>query len=162
MNKVLIGVGVIVLAVLAAAGGFWGGMTYQANQSSQVQTAFFNERGGGPPQFQNGDRSQIPGAGQTRFGGQGGGTNGQVKSLDGDLLQVSTAQDVTTVSLTAETVITKSTTGIADDLQPGTRVLVIGEKNQDGVLVATSIRILDDGAFPGFAGPPTGATPAAP
>ena len=44
-KNILIIVGVVLLAALAGAGGFWGGMAYQVNQDSQAQARFFEQRG---------------------------------------------------------------------------------------------------------------------
>lgn len=72
---------------------------------------------------------------------------GQVKSIDGDVLQISTAQDVTTVNLTGDTIILKSVEGIQSDLQTGTRVLVVGERDDQGNITASQITI-ESGEIP--------------
>ena len=50
MKKVWIILGAVVLAVIIAAGSFYGGMAYQRNQVSQIQASFFASRGGVPRQ----------------------------------------------------------------------------------------------------------------
>jgi len=144
MKKVLIVVGVIVVAALLSGVSFWGGMTYQSKQVENVRTNFLNARGGKLP----GD-GQFPADGQVPndFQGQGfrgGGTMGEVKSIEGNVLTVSTAQDVTTVNLSDTTQIVKSVEGTTSDLQPGVRVMVTGEQDNDGNITASQITILNN------------------
>ncbi|OGO25658.1 MAG: hypothetical protein A2136_01655 [Chloroflexi bacterium RBG_16_54_11] len=150
-------VGTALLAVLAGAGGFWGGMAYQTSQDSQAQARFFEQRGGLPPdgqvpggQFQEGLQVQGGGLGssdQALGVFQGGGVMGLVKSFEGNVLTLSTAQDVTTVNLSGDTTIIKSVEGTTNDLQPGMRVLIAGEKDEDGNILASRITIVDDDAL---------------
>jgi hypothetical protein len=154
-KNILIIVGVIVLVLVVGAGGFWGGMTYQNNQNNQSQARFFQQRGGFPAggdvtggSFEiNG--TPMPGGGpmtfdQSQGNFRGGGTMGQVKSMDGNVLQLSTAQDVTTVNLTGDTIIIKSVEGTVSELQPGTRVMVVGERDDQGNITASQITIESD------------------
>ena len=152
MKKVLIIVGAVVAAVALSAGSFVGGMAYQRNQVSQIQANFFRSRGLNPnDQNPNGSGFNGSGANGTNpnAGGQrgffGGGVNGQVKSLDGNVLMVSTPQNVTTVNLTNSTRIEKSTTGSTADLQPGEQVLVTGQRDANGNVTATQVLILNNG-----------------
>ena len=154
-KNILIIVGVIVLVLLVGAGGFWGGMTYQNNQNNQAQARFFEQRGGFPAggDVTGGsfgiDGTPLPGGGPLTFDQspgnfRGGGTMGQVKSMDGNVLQLSTAQDVTTVNLTGDTIIIKSVEGTVSELQPGTRVMVVGERDDQGNITASQITIESD------------------
>jgi Domain of unknown function (DUF5666) len=146
MKNVLIIIGAIVLAIVIAGGSFYGGMAYQRNQEAQVRASFFASRGGNGGQFQGG---QFSGGTPSANGGQrqggfgfGGGTVGQVKSIDGSVLMLSTAQNVTTVNLTPTTRIEKYTSGSTSDLQPGERVTVSGERDSNGNITATQIMII--------------------
>jgi hypothetical protein len=65
-----------------------------------------------------------------------------VKSVDGNNLTLSTAQDVTEVRLSDSTQIEKQAEGSLADLQPGTRIIVIGEEDSDGVIDAVRVTIL--------------------
>ncbi len=67
---------------------------------------------------------------------------GQVKSLDGTTLSLSTARDVTTVLLNDSTVVQQSTTAAVSDLQAGQQVLVTGSRDSSGKLTASQILIL--------------------
>jgi hypothetical protein len=136
MKKIMIIVGAVVIAGVLAAGSFFGGMTYQSNRINQVRTNFADSRfpaSGG--QFPNG--AQDPG-----FLG-GGGTTGQVKSIEGNVLTVSTAQNVTTVNLSASTQIQKSEPAATSDLQPGVRVMVTGQQDTKGNITASQVMILN-------------------
>jgi uncharacterized membrane protein YqiK len=160
-KTILIIVGVVVLVLLAGAGGFWGGTAYQANQERQAQSRFFEQRGGVPPEGQI-TGGQFPGDMQSQGvnpddfspvqGFQRGGTMGQVKSIDGNVLTISTAQDVTTVNLTDATIILKSVEGTTSDLQSGVRVMITGEKDDNGNITASQITILNDGSLAAPAG----------
>jgi len=154
-KKILIITGVILFVILVGAGGFWVGMTYKATQNSQAQASFFEQRGGSPSTGQFPSDGQIPegmqfqGAGPGSFDQaqgffRGGGTMGQVKSIEGDVLTLSTAQDVTTVNLADNTTIIKSIEGSTSDLQPGVRVVVSGEANDEGNITANQITILNN------------------
>lgn len=153
MKKIWMIAGGILLALIVGAGGFWGGMTYQSNQVSQAQANFINARGGraGSGVFSPAD-GQLPGdlpreAGQ--FPGDGpavfgiGGTTGQVKTVDGNTITISTAEDVTTVNLSDATVVQKIETGDITDVNPGMRVMVTGQRDDHGNITASQVTILD-------------------
>ena len=145
MKKLFIIIGIIAGAALVAAGSFWAGMTYQSNQANRISQEFMAARGlpmGGQmpgempsmrEQFQ-GDAAIFPGRG----------TAGQIKSIAGDTLTLSTAQDVTTVNLSDETQIEMTVSGEITDLQTGMRVMVTGEQGEDGVIHASQITILSE------------------
>jgi hypothetical protein len=160
MKKILMVVGAILLAALIAGGSFWGGMAYQSNQASQVRANFANARG-------QSDLGQFPGAGSgfpasgtpnAQFPGAfgGGGTIGTVKTIDGNVLTISTAQDVATVNLSDTTQIEKSENGSTADIQPGMRVTVSGQTDSNGNITASRITILntDPANFPSGSQPP--------
>ena len=143
MKKALILSGLVLLVLLVAAGGFWGGMRYESRLSERVRANFTNTRGPGEagplPQM-----GQLPGGEMPSGFMGGGGTMGQVKAVDGTVITVSTAQAVTTVKLTDATRIVKSVNANLAELQPGMRVQITGEKDQDGNITADQITILPD------------------
>lgn len=156
MKTIWITIGSVLLAGAIAAGGFYAGMTYQTNRANQIRASFMNARGI-TQQGQN-DFAPSSGVGQFRnpgMGFAGGGTTGQVKSVAGDVLTLSTAQDVATVKLSDTTTIEKTVNGAISDLQPGMRVMVVGEKDSSGNIIAARISILSDN--PG--GEPLGGQP---
>ncbi len=138
-KNMLIIVGGILLLALAGAGGFWGGMAYQDNQDNQAQARFFEQRGGQIP-----EGMQAPDGSQFQGGFRGGGTMGEVKSIEGNTLTLSTAENVTIVTLSENTKIVKSVEGTADDLQAGMRVTVTGETDKDGNINASQITIVNE------------------
>lgn len=159
MKKVLWIVGAILVGAGLAGGGFYAGMTYQENQVDNTRARFEAMRG----PIENGQLpgGNFPAQGQVPGGvnlGRGGGVNGQVKSLKGDELQISTANDVTTVRLSEDTLIQMTATVSANELAPGVRVMVVGEADADGVIQASQVRILDEGFMGGM--PPGLAYPA--
>lgn len=165
MRKALMIISAVFVVGLVAAGSFWGGMAYQTNQADQARQNFVNARGqanaggflAGDPGFR-GDASGIAPGGQNPGLG-GGGTIGQVKTVDGATLTLSTAQDVTTVTLSEATQVEETVTGDIADLQPGMQVMVSGQRDADGNLTASQIRIIDS-SLSGFTPPPaTGTAP---
>ena len=143
-------VGLIVLIVAVGSGAFYGGTVYAATQTSNTRTRFLNTRGGGAGGYGGGGGA----------GGPGGGVAGTVKSINGNTLQVSTAQNVTTVTLSTSTTIRKTLTGTTADLQPGVQVTIRGQADASGNVTATSIQIVPAGSLPGQGqGQGPGATP---
>ena len=126
-------IGVIVLCAAVGAGAFYGGTIYERNQVTAVRNSFFNGRGG------NG------GGGAGGGGGFGGGVFGTVKSVNGNTLQVSTAQNVTTVTLGAATTFMKTITATVSDVTVGTTITVRGQRDAAGNVTADSIQVLPAG-----------------
>lgn len=178
-------IGAIVLAGLAGAGGFFGGMTYAQSQAQSTVSDFARQRAiqnqqGNAQGGTNGSNANNPcgfggqvfqfpqGAGQgnansgtgqgstnaaqsaqgnqqgRRQGGQGGAfggfagaqlgncvARGQIKSVNGDTVEISTADKVVTVKVNDATVITKTERGTATDLQVGDRVTVFSQETTD-------------------------------
>jgi hypothetical protein len=147
MKKLIIIVSAILLAGAIAAGSFYAGMAYKANQVSQAQANFLSARG-----QPNG--GQFPGNGQNPPSGAaangqnpgfpgGGGTAGQVKTIDGNVMTLSTAQNVTTVNLTATTQVEQTVSVGTSALQPGMQVMVTGQKDSNGDITASQVRIIN-------------------
>ena len=166
MKKILIIAGAILLAALIAGGSFWGGMKYQTKQADQARASFMAARGmtagAMPPsgQFPGGnfpEGGQPPSGGGIGFSGRG--TIGVVKTIDGNVMTISTAQDVTTVNLSADTQIEKYASAAITDLQPGMRVMVTGQKDKDGNITASQILIVKNDASGIPNPPPTGTEP---
>ncbi len=66
---------------------------------------------------------------------------GQVKSINGNDLEISTATEVTKVKLTDKTQIQKTVSGAPSDIKTGERVVVQGSKGADGAIEASSIQL---------------------
>jgi hypothetical protein len=137
MNKqVLIGLGILVLVILAAGGGFYAGtVTAQDRMRQGFSRGQFGDQSG---QFQRPARTPQPGqAGNTR---PDGGTMGTIKTIEGDTIVVTTQDGDVQVHATDTTLIEKyMTVGVAD-LQAGERVVVSGSQNDDGSVTARSIQ----------------------
>lgn len=159
-------IGAVVVALVAAGAGFFGGMTYAQSQAQAQANNFLQQRAvqngqGGSTQgsgqtvatdpcgfpirnTQNGQSGQNAqgGAGQRgsgQFGGgQFGGVNpqqfgncvarGQIKSVNGDTVEISTANQVVTVKVNNDTLISKTDQGTLADLQTGDRVTVYSKE----------------------------------
>ena len=157
IKKILIIAGAVLLAAAIAGGSFYGGMAYQRSQVNNIRDQFLRERGleGDPSQAggfpgANGDLTNRPAGGFP-----GGGITGQVKSITGNTLSLSTPQDVTTVTLSDETTIEMASAATASDIQPGQQVMVTGTRDNDGNITAVRVYILGSAA-PGEA---QGSTP---
>ena len=81
-------------------------------------------------------------------------TAGQVKSVDGNTVEVTTQADVVKVKLTDQTQIQKTVSGATSDIKPGERIVVQGSKGADGAVDARSIQLGQTGMFgaPGSGG----------
>jgi hypothetical protein len=146
----LIVVALVVVAAASAFGGYTTGVNAGKTQALAARDAFFAARGIGTGQG---------GAGFTGQGGNGGQqfnpnnfATGQVKQIDGNTIQLSTAQAVVTVKVSDQTQIQKMGSGSLSDIQTGERITVQGTRGADGVMTAQSIQI--GGAFRG--GGPSG------
>jgi hypothetical protein len=150
----LIVVALIVVAAASAFGGYTTGVNAGKTQALTARDAFFAARGISTGQ------SGGSFSGQGGSGGQNGGQQfnpnnfaaGQVKQIDGNTIQLSTAQAVVTVKLSDKTQIEKMGSGSLSDIQTGERITVQGTRGADGVMTAQSIQI--GGAFRG--GGPSG------
>ena len=131
---------VLILVIVFAAAGFYGGVMYQ---KSQLRATFAGGAGG---QF-----SGRFGGGQGGFaGGQGGPggasgmrpVSGQIVSQGNDSVTVKlTDGSSEIINLTGQTTINKTSTGAASDLKSGDRVTAIGTTNSDGSVTAQTLLI---------------------
>ncbi len=143
MRRWLIVLVSVVVALGIAAGSFFGGMAYERSRQSNLQARFFGERGiapGGFPMATPGAFAE--GGGNAPNSPFGRGASGTIKSLEGDTLLLSTAEDVKTVVLSDDTVILHMVSGERGLLQPGVRILVSGERDESGAIHASSIQVL--------------------
>jgi hypothetical protein len=141
-------IGVVVAAVVVAAvvgfGSYTLGVKAGQTQALAARQRFLADRG-------------VGGNGQAGLGGQAGGgqfnpnnfATGQVKQVDGNTIQVSTATAVVTVKISDQTQIQKMGPGSVSDIQPGERLTIQGTKGADGVFSAERIQI--GGGRPGDA-----------
>ncbi len=115
----------IVVVVIAAGAGFFGGMQYQ--------------------KMQRGRNAQFAyGQFQRRFGanGSGGIVAGDIISQDEKSITVKMPDGSSKiVLLSATTAINKQATGSASDLKAGEKVAVFGTTNSDGSVTAQNIQL---------------------
>ena len=134
-RKILPGLVGVLLLLVVAAGAFYGGMRFQGMRSSGTRANFFANRGG---------------ADGANFGGGGGGRRsnmGQIKSIEGNVIIVSTQQERLQVTVTDTTKYQRLVDGKLDDLQVGANIIVRGESDANGVVNgvvnAVSIQLAD-------------------
>jgi hypothetical protein len=147
-KKILIPIliaGVVILVAGAAAGGFFYGKSYESNRASTIRNDFMRERGieGFDP-----NASQNPGQGGANFPaggmGMGRGATGEVKSIDGNTLTLTSGDTETVITLSDTTQIVKTTSGTTADLTAGQQVMVTGERDANGnITTATQVTILN-------------------
>jgi len=153
---------VIVFAVVVAAGagvgGFFAGKAYERNQANTVRNDFLSSRG-----IQNFN----PNSASTGTNGQarvfGGGSFGTIKSIDGNTITLTTAQNTEVkITLSDTTRIEKTTSGATSDLTTGLEVSVNGQRDSNGNITATQVTIIPAGSFQAPSGTPqapSGTTP---
>ncbi len=142
-SKVWITMGVLALAAVVGAGAFVGGMSFERLRAANIRSSFLAGRGA--------DGNGGTGAGGVGGAGAGGNTVGrvvgQIKSINGDTLEISTPFNVTTVTLTDATIINKLAEGTRADLKVGDSINVRGEPGPGGTVTADSIQLLGANGF---------------
>ena len=144
-----IALGVVITIIVAAAAGI---LAYNRGHDAgftaglEARNGFLQARAGGAGGFAAGgsaapgSRSTTPGnGGQAGFSGNF--TMGQIKSVDGNVMEVSTATDVVKITLSSTTQIEKTVTGATSDLAPGETVVVQGTRETDGSVTARSVQL---------------------
>jgi flagellar basal body-associated protein FliL len=152
---------VVVVAAAGASGVYAYNMGKQEGMKAGLtaRNEFLAARAGGAANSGGpAGAAAMPGA-NNRAAGQGAQagnfTAGQVKSVNGNELEISTATTVTKVKLTDKTQIEKTVAGTPADLKVGDRVVVQGAKAADGSLEASMVQ-LGAGRFAGAGGPGQG------
>jgi hypothetical protein len=136
MKRPVLIIGSVVVALLLMGASFYGGTLYQRNSANQTRNRFLASRGIDA-------NTSGGGAGGARQGfGFGGGAQGQVKSINGNTLTISTAQNETSVTVSGATVILKSDPGTLADLKVGDRVLVTGQRDSSGNITASQVMVI--------------------
>lgn len=148
MNKrILIGLGILVLVILAAGGGFTYGTSVGEARANQARQQLFRER------FR-GQSGQFPGPFQTPQPGQESGERlrgsilGTIEAVEDDVLVISTQEGTLRVRTTDTTLIEKYQPVGVEELETGERVVISGSRNDDGSVTARSIRTLRQSQLP--------------
>lgn len=128
---------VIILLIVFAAVGFYGGVVYQKNQRTGFAV--------GAGQF--GSRRFGAGGAGGFQGGPGGPTGmmpvrGQIVSADNNTITVKLSDGSSKiVNLTTQTQVNKTEAGSASDLKSGITVTAIGTTNSDGSVTAQDVMV---------------------
>lgn len=127
----------IIVAVVIAAVGFFGGMQYEKGKTAMAM----NMMSTGAPAGAGG--AGRFGAGGGRFTSRGGGaTIGQIVSSDSSSITVKLADGSSKiVNISGSTKISKSDTATMSDLTTGTQVAAFGTTNSDGSITATTVQL---------------------
>ncbi len=118
----------VVLVVVAGAGGFFGGMKYQEGR----KTASFRQLNGNVQGSRtgNGNRQAFRPV------------NGEIISSDDKSITVKLQDGSSKIVLLSEkTVINKADTATKDELKTGVKVAVFGQDNTDGSVTAQNIQL---------------------
>mgnify|MGYP005867639505 CR=1 FL=1 len=145
-KRVLLIIGVVVLVLAAAVGGFFYGRSVGKKQATKTlqQAAFarFRNQGGqvvGPNQTPVAGRflpNQTPQAGAARAGG----VMGTIIAIEGETLVLNTQEGTVRVKTTENTLIEKMQSVSLDALKTGEQIVVLGSRGEDGAITARSIQ----------------------
>jgi len=141
----------IVLALVAAGIGFYGGMKYQQSKPSQFTQQFRNGN------FNGSGNGTGNGTGQRTGGVRNGGGQilGTILSIDNTSMTVKLADGSSKILLlSTNTTYAKEAAGAMSDLKVGDRVGAFGTTNGDGSVTAQSVQINPQLRMGGGAGTP--------
>ena len=140
-KRILIGLGILVPVILAAAGGFFYGTYVGDARAGQARQRSFQQRTSGQGRQFPG-MSAVPQSGQEGGARVGGGILGTIEAIEGDILVVTTQEGTLEVRATDTTLIEKYSSVGVEDLGVGEQVMVSGSRDDDGSVTARSIRVL--------------------
>ena len=86
------------------------------------------------------------------FGGGGPALTGTITAVEGNVLTLNTAQGRLEVSVSEDATIRQTTEATIADLTDGIRITVFGQRGDDGVVAATTIQVVPEGADFGAGG----------
>jgi hypothetical protein len=140
-RRVLIGLGLLALVILAAGGGYFYGISVGEARASQARQQLARGRFMGQGN-QTRSPGQTPQPGQQGGTRSGGGITGTIEAIEGDTLVVNTQEGSLRVKTTDTTLIEKFTSVGVEELRTGEQVMITGSKNDDGSVTARSIQSL--------------------
>ena len=119
----------IVVSLVVAIGGFWGGVEFQKSKSPKSPEGFSKTSVRG----QIGQRNDNSGMNQVR---------GTILSKDEKSITVKLQDDSSKIILfTDSTLINKTEKGTKDDLKEGEQLSVFGQTNSDGSITADNVQV---------------------
>lgn len=135
---------VLILIIIFAAAGFYGGIVYHKGQNAGGGQGFGGRfGGGGRANFQAGPRPVA----------------GQIISQNNNSVTIKLADGSSKIiNLTDQTAVNKTTTGSVSDLKSGERITALGTTNSDGSITAQTV-LIGNGVL--FRGVRESATPSA-
>ncbi len=143
------------LLAVGAVGGYFYGLTVGQTQATAIRDNFLQSRGigaganGAAGAAGAAASGAAGGQGAAAFGGFGGGqgTFGSVKSVEGNTIELSTAQAAVKVTVNDQTTVQQTVPQAVplNQLQPGTNVMVVGDRDAQGNMTARSINVLPQG-----------------
>jgi len=98
--------------------------------------------GGGRQGFEGG----LRGGPGDDAGGGGRGVGGAIASMEGNTLTVATPRGPITVTTGEDTAVRKIVDGSLEDLEKGAQIRVTGQRDEEGIVKATSITLIPEGA----------------
>ncbi len=121
----------VLVGIIMAGGGFWGGMKYQESRKP-----VFSRQFGGPGSGNGGQSAR----GANRMGFRP--TTGEIISSDDKSITVKLPDNSSKIILLSEkTEINKADKATKDELKIGERVAVFGQENSDGSVTAQNIQL---------------------
>ncbi len=159
MRTLLYSLIALVLLGVGGAGGYFYGVTVGETRAADIRSRFLQDRGlagqaGAGGNVTTGAGGQGAGGAQGaaggafgQFGGGGQGTFGSVKSVEGNVIEVSTAQAVVKVTVPEGTRIQETVQQQVNltDLKPGMNVVVQGDRDGQGNVTARAINLVPQG-----------------
>ncbi len=132
-------IAIVALIVIVVAGGVgFGAYTVGKNagetQALEARARFPQDRGGAAA---NGQGT----TGGTRGANPGNFASGQVKQVTGDIIELNTATDLLKVKVDSPTQFQQTVPGSLDDIQPGERITIQGDRAADGSYTARCVQI---------------------
>ena len=165
MRTLLYSLIALVLLGIGGAGGYFYGVTVGETRATDIRSRFIQDRGlaGQAGAGGNGAAASGQGAGAAQggaggaaaqFGGGGQGTFGSVKSIEGNVIEVSTAQAVVKVTVPEGARIQETVQQpmSLSDLKPGANIVVQGDRDAQGNVTARTINLVPQGVGGGQGG----------
>jgi Domain of unknown function (DUF5666) len=140
----------VLLVLLIAGGGIWGGAALQRSQGSSSTSSLASTFASRFAATRTGGRSSFPGFGGTSSSAA---TTGTVTEITGSTLYVTNASgNLVEVTLTPSTTVTRNAKTTLSGLEPGDTVIVQGTKAKNGTVSAASVTATAEGVTSGFGG----------